>query len=108
MAYEYGVYTDMTFDNGQFTMSYHEARDFGIDYREFQKVERLPEGMRLTAVAGVWGDNRNIRCLFMDQQGNGYMRNIVKWGAAGYIVKELGVDAKELKVGQCFSLKGSN
>ena len=83
-------------------MSYHQARDFGIDYRDFEKVARLPEGTPLTAVAGVWGDNRNVRCLFVDAQGKGYMRNIVKWGDAAYIIKELGIDAKKIEVGQVF------
>lgn len=94
----------MTFDHDQFTMSYHQAQDFGIDYRDFEKVDRLPEGIALTAVAGVWGDNRNIRCLFTDQQGNRYMRNIVKWGDAGYNIRELGIDAKQIEVGQVFDV----
>jgi len=68
------------------------------------KAGLLPEGIALTAVAGVWGDSRNIRCLFMDQQGKGYMRNIVKWGDAGYNIRELGIDAKKIEVGQVFDL----
>lgn len=94
----------MAFEHDKFTMSYHQSRDFGIDYRNFEKVARLPEGAPLTAVAGVWGDNRNVRCLFVDAQGKGYMRNIVKWGDAAYIIKELGIDAKKIEVGQVFDL----
>lgn len=90
----------MTFEHDHFTMSYHQARDYGIDYREFEKVNSLPEGIQLIAVAGVWGDYSNIRCLFMDADGKGYMRNIRKWGEKGYLIKDLGVCAKELKVGQ--------
>lgn len=89
----------MTFEHDHFTMSYHQARDYGIDYREFKKVDCLPEGVPLIAVAGVWGDYSNIRCLFMDTDGNGYMRNIRKWGDQGYLIKELGLDAKMLEVG---------
>lgn len=89
----------MTFEHSHFTMSYHQARDYGIDYREFEKVDCLPEGVPLIAVAGVWGDYSNIRCLFMDSDGNGYMRNIRTWGAQEYLIKELGLDAKMLEVG---------
>ena len=92
----------MNFDHEQFTMSYHQARDFGIDYREFEKVKRLPEGVCSTAFAGVWGDNRNIRCLFIDAQGQGYMRDIVKRGNGGYIIRELRVDARQIEVGRVF------
>jgi hypothetical protein len=95
----------MTFEHGQFTMSYHQARDLGIDYRDFEKVNRLPAEVKLTAVAGVWGDKRNIRCLFIDPLGNGYMRNIVKWGNAGYIISELELDAKAIAVGAEFTLR---
>ncbi|WP_291732577.1 hypothetical protein [Leisingera sp. F5] len=33
---------------------------------------RLPEGVPLIAIAGVWGDYSNILCLFMDANGNGH------------------------------------
>ncbi|WP_050604690.1 hypothetical protein [Ruegeria sp. 6PALISEP08] len=89
----------MSFAHDHFTMSYHQARDYSIDYRDFEKVGRLPEGVPLIAVAGVWGDYQNIRCLFVDAGGNGYMRNIRK-RRDGYLIQELGVDAKELKVGE--------
>jgi hypothetical protein len=89
----------MTFEHNHFTMSYHQARDYGVDYRDFEKVKCLPEGVPLVAIAGVWGDNQNIRCLFMDADRKGYMRNIRRW-SNGYVIRELGLDAKELTVGE--------
>ena len=89
----------MSFAHDHFTMGYHQARDYGIDYRSFKKVDLLPEGVPLIAIAGVWGDYQNIRCLFVDAVGNGYMRNIRK-RRDGYLIRELGVDARELKVGE--------
>lgn len=89
----------MSFAHDHFTMSYHQARDFGIDYRDFKKVDCLPEDLPLVAVAGVWGDYQNIRCLFIDTAGNGYMRNVGK-RRDGYVIRELGVDARELEVGE--------
>lgn len=92
----------MHLDHQNFTMSFAKARDIGINYRDYQKVDSLPSGVPVTAVAGVWGDYVNIRCLFEDADGNRYLRNIQQWGDAGYIVKELGVDAKQIAVGQVF------
>lgn len=89
----------MSFAHDHFTMSYHQARDYRIDYRNFEKVDYLPEGVPLIAIAGVWGDYQNFRCLFMDVAGNGYMRNIRK-RSTGYVIRELGVDAKDLRVGE--------
>ena len=94
----------MSFAHDHFTMSYHQAREYGIDYRGFERVACLPEGVPLIAVAGVWGDYQNIRCLFVDVAGSGYMRNIRWWGDKGYPIKELGIDAKEIAVGQQFFL----
>ncbi|EEE35316.1 hypothetical protein RKLH11_3992 [Rhodobacteraceae bacterium KLH11] len=94
----------MSFAHDHFTMSYHQARDYGIDYRSFEKVGCLPDWVQLVAVAGVWGDYQNIRCLFVDVVGIGYMRNIRWWGDKGYPIKELGIDAKEISVGQQFFL----
>ena len=96
----------MSFAHDHFTMSYHQARDYGIDHRDFEKVDCLPEGVPLVAVAGVWGDYQNIRCLFVDAVGNGYMRNIRK-RSNGYVIRELGVDAKELKVGESMRMPAS-
>ncbi|MEP2758541.1 hypothetical protein [Roseobacter sp.] len=85
-------------------MSFAQARDIGIDYRDYQKVDCLPSGVRVTAIAGVWGDYVNIRCLFEDADDNRYLRNIRRWGDAGYFVKELDVDAKQILVGEVFEL----
>jgi len=93
----------MTYDHENFTMSFAQARDIGIDYRDYEKVDCLPSDTTVTAIAGVWGDYVNIRCLFEDGDGNRYLRNIRRWGDAGYIVKELGIDAKQIAVGQVFS-----
>jgi len=92
----------MRLEHENFTMSFAQARDIGIDYRDYQKVDCLPSCTPVTAIAGVWGDNVNIRCLFEDDDGNRYLRNIRRWGDAGYIVKELELDAKEIQVGQIF------
>lgn len=94
----------MTFKHDQFTMSYHQARDFRIDYRDYQKVDHLPTGVTLKAIAGVWGDYANIRCLFECANGKRYLRDIRRWGDAGYFVGELNLDAKAINVGQTFKL----
>ncbi|MEP2679664.1 MULTISPECIES: hypothetical protein [Roseobacteraceae] len=94
----------MRLDHETFTMSFAQARDIGIDYRDYQKVDCLPSGVRVTAIAGVWGDYVNIRCLFEDADDNRYLRNIRRWGDAGYFVKELDVDAKQILVGEVFEL----
>ncbi len=89
----------MTFTHDHFTMSYRQACDYGIDYRDYEKVTCSPKGVPLTAVAGVWGDYVNIRCLFEGEDGTRYLRNIRRWEDKGYSIKELGVDAKDLWVG---------
>lgn len=94
----------MRLDHENFTMSFAQARDIGIDYRDYTKVDCLPSDIPVTAIAGVWGDNVNIRCLFEDADGNRHLRYIRRWGDAGYIVKELGIDAKQIEVGQIFQL----
>ena len=93
----------MKFDHTQFTLGFRQALDHGIDYRDFQKVDRLPEGIPLMAIAGVWGDYSDIRCLFIDQDGQTYRRHIT--GHAGqYVIRELDLNAKELQVGQVLVL----
>ncbi|CUH45149.1 hypothetical protein [Ruegeria atlantica] len=89
----------MQFEHTQFTLGFRQALDHGIDYRDYQKVDRLPEGIPLMAIAGVWGDFSDIRCLFIDQDGQTYRRHIS--GRAGrYVIRELDWNAKELRVGQ--------
>ncbi len=90
----------MLFPHERFTMSFRQALDYGIDYRMFEKVRYLPGGVPLIAIAGVWGDFNNIRCLFIDRHGTRYMRNITKWGDKGFLIRELDLDAKEIAVGQ--------
>ncbi len=90
----------MLFSHERFTMSFRQALDFGIDYRDFEKVRCLPQGVPLIAIAGVWGEYSDIRCLFLDAEGNGYMRYIRKWGNEGFLIRELGLDAKAIEVGQ--------
>lgn len=89
----------MQFDHTQFTLGFRQALEYGIDYRDYEKVDRLPEGIPLMAIAGVWGDYSDIRCLFIDQDGQTYRRHIT--GRAGrYVIRELDWNANELQVGQ--------
>ncbi|WP_204112485.1 hypothetical protein [Shimia biformata] len=91
----------MQFDHTQFTVGFRQALENGIDYREYDKVNRLPEGIPLMAIAGVWGDYNDIRCLFIDQYGQTYRRHIT--GSAGqYIIRELDLNAKQIHLGQEF------
>lgn len=88
-----------------FAMGFKDARMYGLDYRDYQKVSVLPTGVPLTAVAGVWGDYANIRCLSEDDHGNRYLRNIYG-DSRGYFIRELGVNGKEIKVGTVFIVEG--
>lgn len=91
----------MTIFDRPYTMGFKDALMYGIDYRDYEKVSRLPEGVPLMAVAGVWGDYANIRCLFVDEAGNRYLRNISGRGGE-YVIRELGVNAKEIGAGAVF------
>lgn len=89
----------MQFNHTQFTLGFRQALEYGIDYRDYEKVDRLPEGIPLMTIAGIWGDYRDIRCLFIDQKGQTYRRHIT--GHTGqYVIRELDLNANELKVGQ--------
>jgi hypothetical protein len=89
----------MQFDHTQFTLGFRQAIEYGIDYRGYEKVDRLPEDVPLMAIAGIWGDYSDIRCLFIDQTGKTYRRHLT--GRAGqYIIRELDLNAKEMLVGQ--------
>lgn len=88
-----------------YTMGFKDALRYGLDYRDYEKVSTLPTGVSLVAIAGVWGDYSNIRCLFMTEDGKGYLRNISGRGGQ-YIIRELGVNAKEIKVGAVFLIEG--
>jgi hypothetical protein len=86
-----------------YTMGFKDALRYGIDYREYEKVRTLPTGVPLVAIAGVWGDYSNIRCLFVARDGSRYRRHII--GRAGrYLITELGVSAKGIAVGEVFVL----
>ncbi|WP_407977628.1 hypothetical protein ACJKIH_24590 (plasmid) [Brucella pseudogrignonensis] len=89
------------FTHTQFTMGFKDALAHGIDYRDYKPVSKLPADINLIAVAGVWGDYSNIRCLFQDENGEGYLRNIRASGGQ-YIIQELGANAKEINVGSRF------
>jgi hypothetical protein len=94
----------MQFAHTHFTLGFRQALDHGIDYRDFQKVDRLPEGIPLMAIAGVWGDYSDIRCLFIDQDGKTYRRHIT--GRAGqYVIRELELNAQVMEVGQVVVVK---
>lgn len=86
-----------------YTMGFKDALRYGLDYRDYEKVSTLPTGVYLAAIAGIWGDYSNIRCLFMTEDGKGYLRNISGRGGQ-YIIRELGVNAKEIKVGAVFKV----
>lgn len=91
----------MTNFDRPFTMGFKDALMYGIDYREYEKVSRLPAAVPLTAIAGIWGDYANIRCLFEDEAGNRYLRNISGRGGQ-YIINELKINAKEVVAGTMF------
>lgn len=93
------------FEHTQFTLGFRQALECGIDYRDYEKVDRLPEDIPLMAVAGVWGNYSDIRCLFIDQTGKTYRRHIT--GRAGeYTIHELNMNAKEVQVGQVILISG--
>lgn len=94
----------MQFDHTLFTLGFRQALEYGIDYRDFKKVDRLPEDIPLMAIAGVWGDYSDIRCLFIDQTGKTYRLHIT--GRAGlYVIRELEMNAQVLEVGQVVVVK---
>ncbi|WP_417266971.1 hypothetical protein [Celeribacter baekdonensis] len=95
----------MQFDHIQFALGFRQALEYGIDYRDYEKVDRLPEGIPLMAIAGVWGNHSDIRCLFIDQTGKTYRRHIT--GRTGqYVIRELNLNAKEVQVGQVILISG--
>ncbi len=85
----------MAENKGCFTMSFRQAKEYGIDYRDFEKVDQLPPEVPLVAVAGVWGRYQNIMCLFETGLGKRYLRNIYQ-RKNGYVIPELGRCAKTI------------
>ena len=45
----------MRLHHENYTMSFAQARDTGIDYRDYEKVDCLQSDMTVMAIAGVWG-----------------------------------------------------
>ena len=82
-------------ENG-ITMGYQASREVGIVIREYEKVSRLPAGIGMKAVAAVWGDRQNLRCLFETDTGERLQRTVY-WNG-GYLIEELGVSGKELEL----------
>ena len=74
--------------------SYRDAISKGIDYRDYPKVKVLPEGEELIAVAGVWGDYHDIRCLFISESNKKYCRTGFR--STKYLIKELNIFGNEL------------
>jgi hypothetical protein len=87
------------YTNDRFTMSLQQAEMHGIDYRSFERKDCLPDVTPLIAIAGIWGRYQNIMCLFHDNEGNRYLRNIYR-RRDGYQIPELGLDAKGIEAGQ--------
>jgi len=93
-----------SFSHTQFTMGFKDALIHGVDYREYKTVSTLPAGINLIAIAGVWDDYSNIRCLFQAENREAYLRKI-KGRGGQYIIQELGVNAKEIVVGSYFIIE---
>ncbi|MEV8468000.1 hypothetical protein AB0T83_14585 [Fluviibacterium sp. DFM31] len=94
----------MQIDHTQYTLGFRQALEHGIDYRDYEKADRLPEGVPLMAIAGVWGNYSDIRCLFIDQTGKTYRRHIT--GRVGqYVIRELELNAQVMEVGQVVVVK---
>lgn len=81
-------------------MGFKDAMMYGIDYREYEKVRELPMGIELTAVAGVWGDYSNLRCLFMTSDGDKICRTV--FNRLKYWVPEIERHGKEVQAGEIF------
>lgn len=86
----------------QFTMGFKDAIMHGIDYRDYEKVQELPKGVELTAIAGVWGDYSNLRCLFVTVDGDRICRTV--FNRLKYWVPEIERHGKEIEVGEVFSI----
>lgn len=83
-----------------FTMGFKDAMAQGIDYRDFEKVRALPTGIELTAIAGVWGNYSDLRCLFISESGKQICRTV--WSRTKYYIPELEKHGKDIKIGECF------
>ena len=86
----------------RFTFSYKQAIEAGIDYRDFKRVRTLPRDIKLTAVAGIWGDYQDIRCLFTSDAGDKYCRTV--YHRAEYYIPEISVYAKNISPDDVFNV----
>lgn len=86
-----------------FTMGFKDAMMYGIDYRDYEKIRELPKGIELTAVAGIWGNYSNLRCLFVTAGGDRICRTV--FHGSKYWVPEIERFGKEIEVGECFSIE---
>ena len=84
-------------------MGFKDAMMYGIDYRDYKKVRELPKGIELTAVAGVWGDYSNLRCLFVTEDGDRICRTV--FNRLKYWVPEIERYGKEIGVCEKFLTK---
>lgn len=84
-------------------MGFKQALQYGIDYRDYEKVRELPKGVELTAVAGIWGDYSNLRCLFITADGERICRTV--FNRLKYWVPEIERHGKEIEVGETFTTK---
>ncbi|WP_299085810.1 hypothetical protein [uncultured Ruegeria sp.] len=96
----------MAESNKRFTMSLRQAKECGIDFRDFERVDQLPSEIPLVAVAGVWGKFQNILCLFEAELGRRYLRNVYQ-RRNGYVIPELGICAKTISAGETVTVTTS-
>ena len=78
------------------TFSYRQARDHGIDTRDFETVMELPTGVQLTVICGVWGDRRNLRVLFELKSREVIIRHA--FSNHEYTIKEIGRPSRVLEI----------
>lgn len=86
----------------KYKYSFKDAISVGIDYRDYEKVSELPKNETYTAVAGVWGDYYDIRCLFVSSSTKQYCRK--GFSNNKYLIKELGISGNLIEVGQKFEI----
>jgi len=83
----------------KFTMQYEQFLQLGYTWSKIRKVRSLPKGEDLKAIAGVWGEPALLRCMFEREDGGLLMRTGY-WSPHRYLIKELGISGKDLKIGQ--------
>lgn len=84
----------------KYKYSFKDAISVGIDYRDYEKVRELPKNETYTAVAGVWGDYHDIRCLFISSSKKRYCRT--GFSSNRYLIKELEIHGNLIQVDQKF------